>query len=282
MSKLSIIIPVFNEERTVHELLTAVANQPLPEGVHKEMVIIESNSNDNTRKIVRAFADQMQTQRSPAATANGGVEVRLIFEDRPQGKGHAVRAGLAQATGDIILIQDGDLEYDVRDYPALLAPILSGQAEFVLGSRHLAVNSWKIRKFETQLVRGMVMNFGGWLFHTFFNWLYGTRLTDPTTMYKVFKRHLLNRFTLESNRFDFDFELVGKLCRSGAIPVEVPISYVSRGFDEGKKVRMFGDPLTWVRAIVKYRFVPLRKNAAAQNSADAEHQQHPVSSTTTS
>jgi hypothetical protein len=159
-----------------------------------------------------------------------------------------------QVTGDLILIQDADLEYDVADYPALIQPIIDGHADFVLGSRHLSAGNWKIRKFERNPIKAMFMNFGGSFFHFFFNQVYGVRLTDPTTMYKVFLTDCIRGVNFESNRFDFDWELVGKLVRLGYNPLEVPISYRSRGFDEGKKVNFFRDPFTYVRAILKYRF----------------------------
>ncbi len=239
--KLSIILPVFNESAHVGILLHRVLEQPIL-GLEKEMVIVESNSQDGSREIVMAFADRFPEQ------------VKLILQKEALGKGHAVRQGLQAATGDIILIQDGDLEYDVKDYPSLLQPILDGKAQFVLGSRHLSAGSWKIRKFKESRFASSVLNLGGKLFHGMFNLIYRTSLTDPTTMYKVFKKSCIQNLTFDSNRFDFDFELVAKLIRSGFIPLEVPISYVSRGFEEGKKIHVFRDPFTWVWAILKFRF----------------------------
>ncbi len=244
--KLSVVIPIYNEAATAATLLQRVRTAPLPTGVAREMVIVESASTDGSHEIVQAFAE-----------AHRSAEVRVVLQERPRGKGHAVREGLALATGDIVLIQDGDLEYDVADYPALLAPILAGRATFVLGSRHLGGESWVIRRFEKGSLRAPLMNVGGVLFHAFFNAVYGTRLTDPTTMYKVFRRSAVDGLTFVSDRFDFDFELVAKLIRSGHVPVEVPISYNSRSFEEGKKIRMIRDPLTWVWAILRFRFAKL-------------------------
>ncbi|MGZ3689611.1 MAG: glycosyltransferase family 2 protein, partial [Bdellovibrionota bacterium] len=237
--KVSIIIPVYNEASTVGTLLHRVSNQEIP-GMTKELLVVESNSTDGTRRIVEEFA-----KTHP---------IRLILQDQPRGKGHAVRTGLAEADGEIILIQDGDLEYDVADYPALVQPIVEGRADFVLGSRHLAAGRWRIRKFEQDQFRAAILNFGGFFFHTFFNILYGQRLTDPTTMFKVFRRSCVQGMEFVSDRFDFDFEIVAKLIRSGYSPVEVPVSYSSRGFEEGKKIRVFRDPLTWVWAILRFRF----------------------------
>jgi glycosyltransferase involved in cell wall biosynthesis len=246
--KVSIVIPVYNEAKTVSILLEQVWNQPV--GIDKEMVIVESNSTDGSREICQKF-------KSEKDAINPGI-VKLVLQEKPRGKGNAMKEGLKNSTGDIILIQDADLEYDVTDYPSVLKPILDGKTSFVLGSRHLSAGSWKIRKFEGSPIKAQFLNFGGILFHGFFNIMFGTRLTDPTTMYKVFKRSCLEHFTMTGNRFDFDFELVGKLIRSGFPPLEVPISYNSRGFEEGKKVRMFHDPILWVRIILKTRFTKLK------------------------
>lgn len=246
---LSIIIPVFNEFRTVRELLDLVWNVELGP-IRKELIIVESNSTDGSREFVKAFADKKNL-------GNPG-SVKVLLEAVPGGKGRAVRAGLAAASGDIVLIQDADLEYDVQDYKALIQPIVDGKSTFVLGSRHLSSGSWKIRKFGKRGVSSQILNIGGVFFHWLFNFTFGTKLSDPTTMYKVFKRSCLENFELVSDRFDFDYELLGKLIRSGAVPIELPVQYNSRGFAEGKKVRMFRDPLTWVWAIFKFRFCKMK------------------------
>jgi len=246
--KLSIVIAVFNEARTVGELLESVLAQPLPH-ITKEIVIVESNSTDGSREIVADFAARH--------AGNATVEISVIYQREPKGKGDAIRAGLAVATGDVILIQDADLEYDVADYPELLKPILDDRTAFVLGSRHMGADNWKIRKFGGTGLRAVFMNCGGILFHGFFNFLFRTRLTDPTTMYKVFRAECLEGLSFSCNRFDFDFELLGKLIRAGFEPIEVPVSYTSRGFEDGKKIRVFRDPLTWIVAIAKCRFAKL-------------------------
>lgn len=244
--KLSIIIPVFNEAGSVRKLLHEVWNAPVPtQG--RELVIIESNSTDGTREIVQTFVQEKN------AIEPGSVQ--LILQEKAKGKGFAVREGFKIATGDILLIQDGDLEYRVEDYPSLLQPILEGRTEFVLGSRHLAAGHWRVRSFEEDPGKSAFMNLGGVLFHALFNIVYGQKLTDPTTMFKVFKRSCLNKLKFESNRFEFDFELVAKLIRAGYIPFEVPVSYNSRGFEEGKKIRIWRDPFRFVWAILRFRFV---------------------------
>jgi glycosyltransferase involved in cell wall biosynthesis len=251
----------YNEGASVGDTLQRVWSERL-QGVQKEIIIIESNSKDDSRTICQTF-----TQRANLEIPGA---VKLILQDCPKGKGNAVRAGLQQATGDIILIQDADSEYDTRDYQALLNPIIEGRANFVLGSRHLSAGSWQIRKFESSPAKAALLNLGGTLFHAFFNIMYGTKLSDPTTMYKVFRRSCINGVLFEENRFDFDFELVGKLIRLGHTPIEVPISYVSRGFDEGKKVNILRDPFTWIRAIVRHRFSPLRQKQVSYAAANSD------------
>lgn len=252
---LSVVMPAFNERETAGLVLDRLLAKRIP-GMRLEIVVVESNSTDGTREVVRRY--------------EGRPGVRVIYEDAPRGKGHAVRTGLAQASGDYVLIQDADLEYDIDDYEALLAPLRAGRASFVLGSRHDAGGrSWKMRHFSDQVVVGQVMNVGHVFFTTLFNVVYGTRLRDPFTMYKVFRRDAIHGLSFEANRFDFDWELVGKLVRAGHRPLEIPVNYTSRSFSEGKKVSFFRDPLTWVWACFKYRFQPLRR--AAAGAAVPEH-----------
>jgi glycosyltransferase involved in cell wall biosynthesis len=262
--KVSIIIAVYNEAPTVATLLERVWTQPLP-GVAKEIIIVESHSTDGSRQIIGEFLAQHAAESTPP--------IQVIHQDRPRGKGNAVRQGFAAASGDILLIQDADLEYDVADYPDLLAPIIEGRTRFVLGSRHLGPDGWKIRKFARNSLRAACMNVGARLFHAFFNLLFASRLTDPTTMYKVLRADCLDGLQLTCNRFDFDFELLGKLIRSGFMPLEVPVSYKSRGFDEGKKIRIWRDPITWLVAILacRFAFVPRTKACAKAKNQRPAH-----------
>ena len=238
---LSVIVPVYNEGRTVRPALDALLAKAIP-GLAIEVLIVESNSTDGSRDIVLGYRDHPR--------------VRLILEDRPQGKGHAVRAGLAQATGDIVLIQDADLEYDLADYEPLLAPIRAGRATFVLGSRHGGAGR-KMRRFADQPVWALLLNTAHWFFTLLIDVSLGLRLKDPFTMYKVFRRECVRGLTFTCNRFDFDWELLIKLVRRGHRPVEVPVSYRSRSFKEGKKIRVLRDPLTWLVAWARARFGPL-------------------------
>jgi glycosyltransferase involved in cell wall biosynthesis len=243
--KVSIIIAAYNEASTIAVLLERVWSQPIP-AAYKEIIVIESNSSDGTRERVMSFA--------ASRPADPARRVHVILEPGPRGKGHAVRQGLAAASGDVLLIQDADLEYDVRDYPELLSPIVEDRTAFVLGSRHLGAERWKIRKFGSRGLQSAFMNVGGILFHAFFNWVFAVKLSDPTTMFKVFRAECIEGLEFSCDRFDFDYELLGKLIRAGYLPLEVPVSYCSRGFDAGKKIRIFRDPFTWVAAILKCRF----------------------------
>lgn len=238
---LSVLVPVYNEIGTVREALEAIVSKTIP-GWVLEIVIIESNSSDGSRAVVREF--------------EGRERVKVIWEASPRGKGHAVRAGLAQATGDVILIQDADLEYDLEDYEVLLAPIAARTQNFVLGSRH-GEGGWAIRKFNDQPLQAIVLNAGHWFFTFCLNASLGIWLRDPFTMYKVFRRDCLDGLILECDRFDFDWELLIKLVRRGHRPIEIPINYESRSFKAGKKVTYVRDPLTWIWALAKYRFCRL-------------------------
>lgn len=234
---LSVVVPIFNERATVRDALDAILAKRI-EGWRLEVILIESNSTDGTREIVQDYASR--------------PGVRLILEDRPRGKGHAVRAGLAAATGEVVIIQDADLEYDLGDYEILLEPIAAGRESFVLGSRH--ATGWAIRTFDDQPVQALVLNLAHWGFTLMINASLGVWLRDPFTMYKVFRRDCLNGLRLECNRFDFDWELLIKLIRRGHLPVEIPIRYKSRSFKEGKKISMFRDPVSWLWALAKFRF----------------------------
>jgi len=223
--KLSIILPVYNEARFVARVVDVVLAKSLQ--VDKELIIVESNSTDGTRDIVKRY--------------EGRPGVTVIWEDRARGKGHAVRAGLAAVTGTIVLIQDADFEYDSEDYDALLEPILQRKAAFVLGSRSLGLDDWKVRRFATGTTKAFALNVAQLFFAWTFNALYRERATDINTMYKVFRTECLAGIDLKTDGFNLDIELACKLARSGYSPMEVPVNYVARGFGDGKKIRFFRD-----------------------------------------
>ncbi|MGB9366384.1 MAG: glycosyltransferase [Xanthobacteraceae bacterium] len=241
----SIIVPVFNEAKTFKTMMDALLAKSLPD-VRKEIIIVESNSSDGSRELVQSYADHS--------------EVRVVLQPRPRGKGHAVREGLAMATGDIVMIQDADLEYDLDDYDGLLAPLNAWQSMFILGSRHQG--GWKMRKFEDAPLTAAIFNFGHSFFRTAINLALNTSMTDPFTMFKVFRRDAIFGIDFVCNRFDFDIELVMKLVRKGYVPVELPVNYASRSFAEGKKVSFTRDGLTWLWTIAKMRLSPLGRGPA--------------------
>ena len=240
--RLTVIMPVFNEHRTFREAMDTLLAKSIP-GMEIDFIIVESNSTDGTREEVLEYADNPR--------------IRVILEERPQGKGHAVRVGLAEARGDFLIIQDADLEYDIDDYDSLLEPLRQFEVGFVLGMRTSPDGLWGMRQFGERNVVSRIMNTGHVVFLTLFNVVYGQRLRDPFTMYKVMRRDCLYGLTFECDRFDFDWELTAKLIRAGYIPRELPASYESRSFAEGKKVSFISDPLTWIVACFKYRFVRL-------------------------
>lgn len=235
--KLSIVLPVFNEAHYAKAVIDAVLAKPLK--IDRELIIVESNSTDGTRDIVGGY--------------DGRPGVTVVYQDRPRGKGHAVRAGLARVSGTIVLIQDADFEYDIDDYDALLEPILQRKATFVLGSRSLGLDDWKVRRYEATPLRHVALNAAQVIFAKTYNALYHQRVTDVNTMFKVFRSDCLDGLDLESNGFDLDIELVCKLARNGHAPMEVPVNYVARGFGDGKKIRFWRDAFPTYAAFFRYR-----------------------------
>ena len=230
MTKVSIVIPVFNEVATVEKLLGRVADAPLPEELEREIVVVNDASTDGTReKLV-----ELQSA--------GDIEFRLFDHEVNQGKGAALRTAFSNVTGDIVLVQDADLEYHPREYPRLLQPILDGEADVVYGSR-----------------------FGGGPQRVMFFWHYvGNRmltllsnmftdlnLSDMETCYKVFKRGVLDNMELHSNRFAIEPEITAKIAKQKVRIFEIPISYYGRTYAEGKKIG-WKDGFAAIWAIVRY------------------------------
>ncbi len=236
MQKLSIIIPVYNEAATVETLLEKVLAVKLP--LKREIIIIESNSTDGTQQIIKKYEKKC----------------KILHQDKPNGKGNALKLGFQHATGDIILIQDADLEYKPEEYTKLLQPILDNKTSFVLGSRPMGKDTWKIREYLKDTVYARLLNLGGLFYNTLFNILYGVHLTDPSTMYKVFKRECIKNMKFKCNYFDLDWEIVAKLVKKGYKPIEIPISYTSRSLHEGKKIRFLRDGFLVFFAILRFRF----------------------------
>jgi hypothetical protein len=241
--RLSVIVPVFNELQTFDEMMQRLMAKQIDD-VDIEVIIIESNSTDGSRERVLAYANHPR--------------VSIVLQDTPKGKGNAVRAGLARATGTIVLFQDADLEYEIEDYDDLIRPIRENQRNFVIGSRHGGGgDAWKIRDFNGAPILSQVFNVGHVVFLGLLNGIYGQHLADPFSMFKVFRRECLAGLQFECDRFDFDFEIVIKLLRKGYRPLEIPVNYHARSIAEGKKVTMVRDPLTWLRALMRFRTADL-------------------------
>ncbi|NOY30412.1 MAG: glycosyltransferase family 2 protein [Planctomycetes bacterium] len=221
----SIVIPVYNERETIAETLRRVQAV----GIHQEIILVDDYSTDGTREVLLELAKQ--------------PDIRLLLHGYNRGKGAALRTAFAEVQGDVILIQDADLEYDPRDYPRLLAPLERGEAKVVYGSRFLE----NPRQDPSRLHR-----LGNRLLTALSNRMTGQRLTDMETCYKVFRREILDGLEFEQNRFGFEPEFTAKLAKRGHRIVEVPIAYHSRGYDEGKKIG-FRDALNALWCIAKYR-----------------------------
>ncbi len=231
--KVSILIPVYNEFLTLPLVVQRVLAAPLPEGCEREIVIVDDGSTDGTTELLKQYQD------SPLVVVHHSI-VNL-------GKGAALRMGIAKSSGDILLVQDGDLEYDPRDYPKMLEPLVLGRAKVVYGSRFL------------NKVRGM--KWRNWLANKTLtlaaNLLYGARITDEATAYKAFSREVLDAVDLRCVRFEFCPEITAKARRLGYEIVEVPISYNPRGILEGKKIR-WQDGVEALWTLIKYRSAPSR------------------------
>jgi glycosyltransferase involved in cell wall biosynthesis len=225
--KLSVIIPCYNEKSTIEAILKAVKAV----GLASEIIVVDDGSTDGSRDILKNLPSDPL--------------VRVIFHDHNQGKGAAVRTGFGAAQGDIFLIQDADLEYDPREYPALLKPIEEGRAKVVYGSRFLGGPR------KTMFFWNMVAN----RFLTFMtNILYNTILSDMETCYKVFKAEVVRDLPLRAHRFEFEPEITAKVLKRGYRIYEVPISYNGREWEEGKKIRWTDGPIAaWT--LLRYRFV---------------------------
>ena len=241
--KVSILIPVYNEQATLRELLHRVRSVDLtvdaahstylegPIVLEREIVLVDDGSTDGSEEILR----------EEAATG----DIKVVFHGHNRGKGAAVRTGIQAATGDILLIQDADLEYDPRDYLSLLLPILEKRADVVYGSRFLggprtAMLFWHM--LANKLITLMT------------NVLYNAILSDVETCYKVFRADLIKAIPLRSNRFEIEPEITAKVLKRGHRIYEVPISYTGREYTEGKKIGL-KDAFEAVWALLKYRFV---------------------------
>ncbi len=234
--RLSVVVPAYNERPTVHELLRRVAAAPLPDGMELEIVVVDDGSTDGTRELLQQLAE-----------AADPAPFRLVLQPENRGKGAAVRAGLAAGTGDVLLIQDADLEYDPKEYPSLLGPILEGEADVVFGSRFAGGRPHRVLFFWHSV--------GNRFLTMLSNMLTDLNLSDMETCYKVFRREILEGVTLRSNRFGIEPELTAKMARRGARIYEVPITYRGRTYAEGKKIG-WKDGVAAIWSILRYNLLP--------------------------
>jgi glycosyltransferase involved in cell wall biosynthesis len=225
--KLSIVVPVFNERPTIAEIIRRVRGVDV--GMDKEIIVVDDGSTDGTREILQALVLP---------------ELKVVLQERNLGKGAALRTGFAAAGGDIILVQDADLEYDPQEYPRLLEPILDGRADVVYGSRFLG-GPHRVLYFWHYV--------GNRFLTTFSNMLSNLNLTDMETCYKVVRREVLGKIKLKSSHFGFEPEITMKLAKLGCRVYEVPISYSGRDYAEGKKIG-WKDGLAALFHLIRFRF----------------------------
>lgn len=224
--KLSIIIPVFNEKNTIEQIISNVQKASYK---NKEIVIVDDYSSDGTKEILSKFEKKKQ--------------IKLLFHSKNKGKGAAIRTGIKEATGDIIIIQDADLEYDPSEYNVLLQPILDGKADVVYGSRFTGGQPHRVVYYWHRL--------GNAFLTTLSNMFTNLNLTDMETCYKAFRANILKSIKIEENRFGFEPEITAKAAKLKCRIYEVGISYFGRTYDEGKKIN-WKDGISAIRCIIKY------------------------------
>jgi glycosyltransferase involved in cell wall biosynthesis len=225
---LSIVIPVYNEVNTIREIIERVAKASLPGDIQKEIIVVDDFSTDGTREILKDLTNYC----------------KIFYHEQNKGKGSALRTGFAKTTGDIVLIQDADLEYDPVDYPKLIQPILEGKADVVFGSRFVGGDSKRVLFFWHSV--------GNKFLTIFSNIFTNLNLSDMETCYKVFKGDIIRNINIEEDRFGFEPEITSKIAKMKLRIYEVGISYSGRTYDEGKKID-WKDGVRAIWTILKYR-----------------------------
>ncbi len=223
--KLSVIMPVYNEKNTIQEILRQVRAVEIP----KEIILVDDGSSDGTTEILSGMAKD--------------DTIKVLYHDRNRGKGAAIRTGLPHATGELVIIQDADLEYDPRDYPALIQPIREGRARVVYGSRFLGPH--KAMLFWHSVANNVLT--------LITNILYDTTLTDMETCYKLFESEIIQEIPIKARGFEFEPEITAKVLKRGHRIYEVPVSYAGREYHEGKKIKL-KDAIIALWSLIRYRF----------------------------
>ncbi len=227
---LSVLVPIYNEVNTLEEILCRIRDVD----IKKEIVMVDDGSNDGTRELLR---DKIEGKYP---------DVKVFYHERNSGKGAAVRTAIERCTGDIVLIQDADLEYDPKEYFSLIAPIVEGKADVVFGSRFLGGGAHRVHLFWHRMANGMLT--------TLSNMMTNLNLTDMEVCYKVFRKEIIKDIRIQSNRFDFEPEITAKVAKKRCRIYEVPISYAGRDYEEGKKIG-WKDGVVALWTIFKYRFI---------------------------
>jgi glycosyltransferase involved in cell wall biosynthesis len=235
---LSVVIPVYNELQTLKEIVRRVASVPLD----KELVLVDDCSTDGSRDILKEIAEKGLGSAVPQAEIRGQTSARVVFQEKNGGKGAALRRGFQEATGDIVIVQDADLEYDPQEMPRIIQPILDGHADVVFGSRFTG---------SERRVLYFWHSFANWGLTLLSNVFTDLNLTDMETCYKAFRREVIQSIVLEEDRFGFEPEITAKVAKKKLRIYEVPISYHGRTYAEGKKIGM-KDGFRALYAIVKY------------------------------
>lgn len=225
---LTVVIPVYNEESTLREIVEVVRKEP----TRKEIILVDDGSTDGSPAILE------ELEALPG--------IRVIRHEKNSGKGAALKTGFREAQGNVVIIQDADMEYDPADYEELLRPIVEGKADVVYGSRFLVRHYARVHLYSHYLGNRMLTLFS--------NIMTGLNLTDMETCYKMFRKEIVDKIDLKSRRFDVEPEITAKIAKLKCRIYEVPISYAGRDFDEGKKIT-WKDGFAAIRAILKYRFV---------------------------
>lgn len=231
MTKLSVIMPVYNEEKTISEVIEKVKSTKI-NNITKEIIVVDDFSTDNTRNILKKIKDK---------------SIKILYHKKNMGKGASIITGIKNSSGDIILIQDADLEYSPNEYERLLKPIINNNAKVVYGSRLDSIRNNIKNMYKLHYIGNMLLTL-------ITNLLYNAKITDMETGYKVFKREVLQNINLKAKRFDFEPEVTAKILKKGYKIYEVPINFLGRKFDEGKKITWV-DGIKAVYYLIKYRFI---------------------------